>query len=136
MRRGVPSRPFQKSRTKPFARGFRLAKLAIGHRISSMWSGLGTGVVSDGAADRQFEDVREMMLTHLGMDHVLGSSLFRRIQYADDIQVLWYLRSDLMSSLAALHGEGVARSEMSSITKAFQGALPHAMRPHAAPARH
>ena len=101
-------------------------------RMSALWQRL-TPQLSPQNVDRQMEDVREIMLSHLGLGRAMTSSLCRRIQYANDIQGLWYLRSDLMTTLAAAHGETMARLEMTDITSAFEGALPRAMWSRAGP---
>jgi hypothetical protein len=48
----------------------------------------------------------------------------RRVQFADDLQALWYLRGDLMAALADLHGEAHARETIRNISDQFQGLLP------------
>ncbi|WP_227820406.1 hypothetical protein [Ramlibacter tataouinensis] len=71
------------------------------------------------------EDIRESMLDALGdPGHKQFPQVIRRIRYADDIQALWYLRGDLMASLAALHGEVAARRKIAGITEQFHGLLP------------
>lgn len=71
------------------------------------------------------EDIREAMLACLGES---GSKRFpaitRRIRYATDIQALWYLRGDLMATLAGIHGEAQARQQVADITAQFRGLLP------------
>ena len=80
---------------------------------------------SDSALHEGTEDIRESMLEALGesgpqqFPHVV-----RRIRYADDIQALWYLRGDLMASLASLYGEVEARRRVVKITEQFRGLLP------------
>lgn len=111
-------------------RGITSACLRL--RMAALWRRL-KPQCSQQVADRQLEDVREMMLSHLGPGRVMTASLCRRIRGANDIQVLWYLRSDLMMSLAAAHGETTARLEMADITSAFEGALPRAMRSRPGP---
>jgi hypothetical protein len=103
--------------------------------LSSLWGGL-AAPLSQNAMDGQVEDVRARMLVHLCKGKLPTSSLYRRIQYADDIQALWYLRSDLMAALAFAHGETMAKREMAAITEAFQAALPKAMRIRAGRAGH
>ncbi len=105
----------------------RIFKPALRMRIAAFLTGA-AAPLSQNELDGQVEDVRALMLAHLGLGQVLVSSLFRRIQYATDIQVLWYLRSDLMVSLAFAHGESMAKREMTEITEAFQAALPKALR--------
>jgi hypothetical protein len=80
---------------------------------------------SDSALQEGTEDIRESMLAALGETGPKQfPNVIRRIRYADDIQALWYLRGDLMASLAALYGEAVARQRIASITDQFRGLLP------------
>lgn len=102
----------------------RIFKSTLRGRLFSLWGGC-SAPLSQNALDGQVEDIRAMMLGHLGQSPT--SSLYRRIQYADDIQALWYLRSDLMAALAFAHGETMAKREMAVITEAFQAALPKAL---------
>jgi hypothetical protein len=93
---------------------------------SSIYALLGSSPEpSDSIMQDGTEDIRESMLAALGDS---GSKQFpqviRRIRYADDIQALWYLRGDLMASLASLYGEVAARQRVASITDQFRGLLP------------
>ena len=80
------------------------------------------------------EDIREAMLALLGDG---GPKRFpqitRRIRYANDIQALWYLRGDLMATLATLHGEGEARRKVQGITDMFHGLLPGSLNSRPSP---
>ena len=80
---------------------------------------------SESMLETNTEDIREAMLSALG---VTGQKNFphvtRRIRYANDLQALWYLRGDLMGTLAALYSESVAREQVASITDQFNGLLP------------
>jgi hypothetical protein len=94
--------------------------------LESIYGLLGHPTVpTDSILDSAVEDIRESMLELLGET---GAQRFpqvtRRIRYAGDIQGLWYLRGDLMGSLASLHGEVVARERVQAITEQFQGLLP------------
>ncbi|MEO6017711.1 MAG: hypothetical protein ABIP46_10670 [Polaromonas sp.] len=120
-----PSHPLHGVNLKARKRGLRL-------RMSALWQRLAPQLSAQDA-DRQMEKVRAIMLVHLGPGRPMTSSLCRRIQYANDIQGLWYLRSDLMTTLAAAHGETMARMEMTDITSAFAGALPREMKSRAGP---
>lgn len=90
----------------------------LGHRDPPSLSTLDAGL----------EDIREAMLELVGED---GSRRFpqitRKIRYADDLQVLWYLRGDLMATLASMHGEAVARERIEALTELFQGLLPNGL---------
>ncbi|MDI3380596.1 hypothetical protein ACFPPF_08810 [Xenophilus aerolatus] len=64
-----------------------------------------------------------------------GQSFHRvalRIQYADEMESLWYLRQDMLAALSNVYGEARARREMRPINDLFKGLLPQAMvaRPH------
>jgi len=80
------------------------------------------------------EDIREAMLSLLGES---GPKRFpqitRRIRYANDIQALWYLRGDLMATLATLDGESMARSKVQGITEMFHGLLPGSLNSRPSP---
>jgi hypothetical protein len=73
-------------------------------------------------------EIQQAMLDALGQ---AGTQRFtmvaRRIQYAPDLQALWYLRGDLMGALAALHGESQARYTIQDISEQFEGLLPRGM---------
>ena len=74
------------------------------------------------------EDVREAMLDALGDDAPKQfPQITRRIRYASDIQSLWYLRGDLMATLATMNGEMAAREKIASISHMFQGLLPNGL---------
>lgn len=78
--------------------------------------------------DDALGDIQEAMLTALGQTGMKSyPAVTRRIQYADDLQALWYLRGDLMAVLAALHGEAHARAVVRDISDQFQGMLPKAL---------
>lgn len=51
-------------------------------------------------------------------------ALMQRIRHANDVQSLWYLRSEAMSVLASLHGEACAREALTRISTLFEGVLP------------
>ena len=55
-----------------------------------------------------------------------GPSLIRRIRFANDLQELWYIRSDLMTALAFTRGEQQAQQEIGTISKMFDQLLPEA----------
>ena len=93
---------------------------------SSIYGLLGNPVApSESMLESGTEDIRDTMLAVLGEE---GSRQFpqvtRRIRYANDIQALWYLRGDLMASLADMHGEMAAREKVASVTAQFRGLLP------------
>ena len=78
---------------------------------------------------RELEDatgeIQESMLAALGPAGAKSvQSLARRIEYAPDLQALWYLRGDVMAALAAIHGEQRARAIIREISAEFEGLLP------------
>ena len=80
------------------------------------------------------EDIREAMLAMLGEGGPKKfPQLTRRIRYANDIQALWYLRGDLMATLATLHGESEARQKVQTITDMFHGLLPGSLNSRPSP---
>jgi hypothetical protein len=80
---------------------------------------------TDSILDEGTEDVRESMLAALGPTGARHfPQITRRIRYANDIHALWYLRGDLMATLAGIHGEATARQKIASISAQFQGLLP------------
>lgn len=95
---------------------------------SSLYGLLGNPGPSDSILDSTTDDIRESMLSLLGLG---GAKQFpqvvRRIRYADDVQSLWYLRGDVMAAVAAGHGEMIARDKIASVTAQFQGLLPRGL---------
>lgn len=93
--------------------------------IQSIYGLLGGAQKSSKELEDALGDIQEAMLTALGQAGMKGyPAVTRRIQYADDLQALWYLRGDLMATLAALHGESRAREIIRDISQQFQGLLP------------
>lgn len=83
--------------------------------------------------DQQLEEVRRAMIRSLsGFSGCEVARMNIRLRYAGDIEALWYLRSDLRSTLAPLQGEPVAKNVIDEVTLLFQGLLPRAV---GAPAR-
>lgn len=62
------------------------------------------------------------MLGESGAQHY--PQVARRIRCSGDAQGLWYARSDLMATLADMHGEQMARKRMESLSVLFEGQLP------------
>jgi hypothetical protein len=50
-----------------------------------------------------------------------------RVNYATDLQDLWYLRGDVMVAIAAADGEAVAKRKLQDITNMFKGLLPRGL---------
>ena len=76
----------------------------------------------------RIEDIRTAMLDMLGDAGALQyPQVARRIRFGGDALALWYARADLMSALAGLQGEQVARTRMVSLSVLFEGTLPKGM---------
>jgi hypothetical protein len=74
------------------------------------------------------EDVRQAMIASLaGLSGSDVARMHMRLRYAGDIEALWYLRSDLRTTLLPLRGERVADATLSRLTLLFQGLLPRAL---------
>ena len=74
----------------------------------------------------RMETVRQAMLdamasAGLGQRHL---HIVGRIQFAQGIQALWYVRSDMMTALAAELGEAAAREKIDALSALFEGLLP------------
>jgi hypothetical protein len=77
---------------------------------------------SDSSLLDQAEGIRQAMIGVLGddarTDHPV---LLRRIRFAEDIQALWFLRSDLMGALSQMYGEHRAADVMQHLNEMFKG---------------
>lgn len=103
--------------------------------ISSMQSLLGLTVPDGGRHAFRIEDIRQAMLDSLGDDGCANyPHIERRVLFAQDLQGLWYLRTDIMVVVSSLRGEVVASQRIRQITSMFDGLLPKGMvsRPGAA----
>ncbi|MDM0110598.1 hypothetical protein QTI66_00470 [Variovorax sp. J22R133] len=80
--------------------------------------------------DRHAGRIRNAMLAMLQLHS--GRTVQRvaqRVQFADDLEALWYLRQDVMTALSDFDGEGAARRQMKQINSMFKGRLPQSMGP-------
>lgn len=98
-------------------------------RISSTLMGLMRESQSTLQSSEPLEDIRTRMLDC--MSEFLKSTaserpVWSKVQFADDIQTLWYLRSDLMHLLCDYCGETVANAKVQEITELFRGHMPAA----------
>ncbi len=76
----------------------------------------------------QLEHLRLAMLETLGESGLAAHPrVARRLRFADDVQTLWYARSELMAALAEQHGEARARQELERLGALFNGLLPAGM---------
>jgi hypothetical protein len=96
---------------------------------SSLMALLGDATPELGTKAR-VESIRQAMLDHL-VDLELNQRVDKarsRIQYAQDVQALWYLRGDVMTVLAEALGEAVATERLATISGKFHGLLPAAQK--------
>jgi hypothetical protein len=97
--------------------------------ITSVWGMMGLNQVPTEAelSDRT-EEIRENMLETLGeAGAALRPVVLRRIQYAPDVEALWYLRSDWMSTVSATQGEAAAVAHVRKLNLRFSGLLPEGL---------
>ncbi|MGR4869713.1 hypothetical protein ACIPRI_12700 [Variovorax sp. LARHSF232] len=82
--------------------------------------------------ERRAGEIRVAMLNMLRLHtgHAV-TRVAQRVQFAGDLEALWYLRQDVMTALSDLDGEGAARRQMKQINSMFKGRLPDAMGPRA-----
>lgn len=91
------------------------------------------GVASEGASAMDVDRARTAMLNLLlfegmGMEEARHLALLGRVRYARDLEALWYLRPELVSALAAQHGERKARADVNALACYF------GVRAHTSPA--
>lgn len=82
------------------------------------------------STERQLVQIRTSMLSLL--EARPGNTVHRvaqRVRFADDLETLWYLRQDVLTTLAAIDGEPAARRQMRRINSLFKGGLPQTMGP-------
>jgi len=75
------------------------------------------------------EHIREEMLDCMGRfleGRAVRPPVWAKVLEANDIQTLWYLRSDVMHMLCGHCGETLAANKLNSLTELFQGHLPKA----------
>ncbi len=80
------------------------------------------------SVQRRIERVRMAMLDAMrfgGLDE-RHHMVVRRIFFAQDIQTLWYARSDIMTVLAEQVGESQAKETLGHLSGLFDGLLPEA----------
>ena len=95
---------------------------------------LGLTEATPAEINNSMEDIRQLMLNELGNESEKKfPAVTRRIRYAQDIQALWYARSDVMAILAKTHGETIAGEKLAHISGQFKGLLPKALAQRAGP---
>ena len=86
------------------------------------WLGVAGGGVNTLDTDRARNAMLELLLFEgMGMDEAQHLALIGRIRYARDLEALWYLRPELVSALAAQHGERLARERVNALAVHFSG---------------
>lgn len=92
---------------------------------SSLLALLSSDSLSPTVREDRTEAIRQLMIDELEQSNELKfPSIIRRVRYAVDAQGLWYTRGEVMTALAAMHGETIARQKLHSITQKFKGLLP------------
>lgn len=72
--------------------------------------------------------IRNAMLDALSATAAGPYSVIRlRVTYAQDLQDLWYMRSEVLEAVAAVDGEAVARRKLVHISQMFNGYLPRSL---------
>jgi hypothetical protein len=101
----------------------------------SFWGAIGMSPAPTGAVlEERTEEIRLAMLSTLGEN---GAQMFpalrRRLMFAEDIEALWYLRSEWMGALSSLLGERIAAVHLRSINLQFEGLLTKGMNSRPSP---
>lgn len=92
---------------------------------SSLLALLGNTVMTSTLREGRIEHIRQLMLDELGeFGQLHFPNVVRRVRYAIDAQALWYVRSEVMTVLSALHGESIAREKIHHISHQFKGLVP------------
>lgn len=94
--------------------------------LTSVWGMMGLQPIptEDELHDRT-EEIRERMLDILGDSGAdLNPVVRRRIQYAPDLESLWYMRSEWMAAVSATQGEAASAAHVRRLNISFSGLLP------------
>jgi hypothetical protein len=105
---------------------------------ASVWSTLSVdAVLTQAQQDQRTQEIRLMMLSTLGDAGALAYPVVRRrLIFATDSEALWYLRSEWVGAVAAIHGERIAVVHLRGINLQFEGLLPKAMSSRPSPLAH
>lgn len=79
--------------------------------------------------EAQEEHIRREMLDCIDIFLAPGTErppLWSKLAYANDIQALWFLRSDVMHLLSEYCGETLAAVRVANLTAMFRGYIPSA----------
>ena len=92
---------------------------------SSLLAILGFPATTHELREDRIEHIRQLLLDELGeFGHVHYPKVVRHVLYATDAQALWFVRSEVLMVLGALHGEHIARKKITCISIQFKGLLP------------
>jgi hypothetical protein len=102
--------------------------MSTSYIVISMQGLLGSSSAQERRAVFRIDDIRKAMIGCLGEKGCVSfPQIVRRVLFTNDLQGLWYLRSDLMAAISSMHGESVASQELRRITTMFEGLLPKGM---------
>lgn len=83
---------------------------------------------SESVLEDRTEEIRHSMLSSLGeRGSETYPALRRRLMFANDIEALWYLRSEWMGAMSSLNGERVASAHLRDLNNQFEGLLAKGM---------
>ncbi|MEO5660058.1 MAG: hypothetical protein ABIQ90_09695 [Polaromonas sp.] len=86
---------------------------------------LGSSGATSALREERIEQIRVLMLEELGdYGEAHFPKIVRHVRYALDAQALWYVRSEVMTVLGAMHGELIAKQKIKRISQQFKGLLP------------
>lgn len=120
--------PFKFTSAKNPAESFSSMRRIKATLKNSVMALLGSGEVASTVLEARTEDIRQIILDELGeFGEKAYPKITRRVRYAKDIQGLWYTRGSVMTVLAAMHGETVAREKIARISDKFKGLLPRGL---------
>jgi hypothetical protein len=98
-------------------------------RISTSLLGMLWDPSRGAESQNQVEHIREEMLDCMDAflsDKAVRPAVWSKVQYASDIQSLWFLRSDVMHLLSDYCGETMAAIKVEALTALFRGLIPKA----------
>ena len=97
--------------------------------IASTIAGLLRDTRSDSEDERVLDDIREEMLGSIAPyveNQAVRPPVWAKVLYAEDIESLWYQRSDVMQILSEKEGEANAAETLERLTAMFRHHVPKA----------
>lgn len=93
---------------------------------------LGASAAKISRKSLRLEEIRQAMLDILNeySRERQYASIERRILFAQELESLWYLRSDILRIISQANGEVAAWRAIASITPMFEGYLPRGLFVH------